>query len=113
MGNTMTVAAFCKLLMDNRTVGLSMTILASGQLPMDRMAFGTGQGRMFCLVRQQQLVCLVMAAGTNLFGLGNRIGNLKRGVDWMAGKTGRRFQNHHGAVVFMAFSTLGDAPMFF
>jgi hypothetical protein len=51
MGNTMTVTAFCKLLMNRGTVGFSMAILAGRQLmTMGRMALGAGQGRMFCLV---------------------------------------------------------------
>ena len=76
MGNTMTVAAFCKLFMDGCTVRFSMAILTCRQLAVGRMALGAGQGGMLCLMILQQLVCLVMTAGADLFGLGDGIGDL-------------------------------------
>jgi hypothetical protein len=61
---------------------------------MGRMALGAVQGRMFCLVLLQQLVCLVMATSTDLFYLGNRIGYLKRSVYRMAGEPLFRLSCH-------------------
>ena len=75
MRNTMTVTAFSKLFMDGCTVRLSMAILACRQLAMGRMALGAGQGSMLCRVILQQLVCLAMTAGADLFGLGDGIGD--------------------------------------
>lgn len=113
MGNAMTVTAFCKLLMNYFTVRLPMTIMTGRQLAMGRVTLGAGQGRMFCLMLLQQLVCLVMTPCTDLFGLGNRIGDLKRGVHWMAGQAVGCFNCCHGTVIFMAISTLGYTPVFF
>lgn len=113
MGYTMTVTAMCKLFMNYGIVGLSMAILTGRQLAMGRMTLGAGQGRMFRLVLLQQLVCLVMTPGTDLFGLCKRIGYLKRCMHRMAGQTVRHFQSCHGTVIFVAISTLGYAPVFF
>ena len=112
MGNAMTVTAFCKLTMDGCTMRFSMAILACRQLAVGRMALGTGKGGMFCLVILQQLICLCMTAGTDLFALGDGVGDFQRGVDRMAGQTVRRFQCCHRAVIFMAFRTLGDTAVF-
>ena len=73
MGNTMTVTALCKLFMDGGTVRLAMAILACRQLAVRRMTLGAGQGRMFCLVVLQQLVCFFMTSGADLFVLGHGI----------------------------------------
>ena len=113
MGNTMTISAFCKLFMNYSTVRLSMAILTGGQLAMGRMTLGAGQGRVLSLMRLQQLVSLLMTAGADLLALSDGIGDIKRGVHGMTGKTVRGFQHCHGTVVLMAFGTLGDATMFF
>ena len=113
MGNTMTFTAFCILFVNYRTVRLSMAILAFRKLTVGRMTLGAGKSRVLCHMLLQQLICLFMTAGTDFLGLGNRIGDLQRGVHRVAGQTVRGFQYCHGAVVFVAFSTLGDTAMFF
>ena len=73
MGNTMTVTALSKLFMYGCTVRLAMAIQAYRQLAVGRMTLGAGQGRMFCLVILQQLVCIFMTSGADLFALGGGI----------------------------------------
>ena len=113
MGNTMTVTAFCILFMNCNTVWFSMAILAFRKLTMCRMTLCAGEGRVFCDMILQQLICLVMTTGTDFLALGNRIGYLQRGVHRVARQTVRGCQYCHGAVIFVTFSTLGNAAMFF
>jgi hypothetical protein len=67
---------------------------------------------MFCDIVTQQLVSLFMAAATDFLGLVWRIGNLKRGMDRMAGQTVRRFKLSQRAVIFMTFKAYWNASMF-
>ena len=113
MGNTMTVSAFCKLFMNYIAMRLSMAVLTGRQMSMSRMTLGAGQGRVLCLMRLQQLVGLLMTAGTDLLALGDGIGDFKRCVHGMTGQTARGFQYCHGTVVLMTFRTLRNPPMFF
>ena len=113
MGNTMTIAALRIFIMNCITVWLTMAILAFRQLAVGRMTLGTGKSSMLCDANLQQLESLPMTTGTDLFRLGDWIGNSQRGVHWMAGKAIRNFKSCHGAVVLMAFSTLRDAPVLF
>ena len=103
MGNTMTITAFCKLIMNCRAVWLSVAFLASRQLAMAGMAFGACQGRMLCLTYLQQLVWLVMTAGTDFLALGNGIGDIKRGVHRVTSQTVRSSHCYHGAMVLVTF----------
>jgi len=112
MRNSMTSTAFCILFMNRSVVRFPMAFLAGRQLTMVRVAFGAGQNRMFSLACLQQLVCLVMTAGADLFALGCGIGDIKRGVHRVTGQTVKRFKCCHGTMVLMTFCTLGDATMF-
>ena len=85
MGDAMTVAAFCELFMDYGAVGLTMAILARGNLTVLRMAFHAGKGRMLCHIIFQQLIRLLMTAGADLFGFRNRIRDVQRSMHRMAG----------------------------
>ena len=113
MGNTMAVAAFFKLFMNCRIMQRAMAIHTDRQMPVLGMTLGTGKGRMLCLTRLQQLICIFMTAGADLLGLGKGIGDLQRGMHRMAGQTVRSVQYCHGTVVLVAFRTCRDAAMFF
>jgi hypothetical protein len=54
-----------------------------------------------------------MTTGTDLLGLGKRIGDLQRGMHGMAGQAVRGIKYCHGTVVLVAFITHGNAAMFF
>lgn len=67
---------------------------------------------MLCDIVTQQLVSLFMAAATDFLGLIWRIGNLKRGMNRMAGQTVWRFKLSQRTVIFMTFKAYWNASMF-
>jgi hypothetical protein len=112
MGYAMTITTAGKFLMDRGAVGHTVAFLAGWQLPVGRMTFCTGQGRMLCLPGLQHIVCLIMTTGAYYLILGNGIGDIERGVNRMTGQAVRGRKNCHGAVVFMALVTLRNTAMF-
>ncbi len=113
MGNTVTVTAFFKLFMNCRIMWSAMAIHTLRQMAVLWMALGAGKGRMLCSASLQQFICLIMTTGTDLLGLGKRIGDLQRGMHGMAGQAVRGIKYCHGTVVLVAFITHGNAAMFF
>ena len=87
MGNIMASAACLVLIMDRCTVRLSVTLLTGHQLPMIRMAFGTGQGGMLGLLDCQLIVRISVATAADFFILVKGIRYLQRCMYRMAGKT--------------------------
>ena len=73
----------------------------------------TGKGGVLCYTFFQQLICIFMTAGTDLFSLGNGIRYLEGSVYRMAGQAVRGVKGRQGAVVLVTFSTLGDASVLF
>ena len=87
MGNIMAGTACLIFIMDRCTVRLSVTLLTGHQLPMIRMAFGTGQGRMLSLLDCQLIVRICVATTTDFLILVKGIRYLQRCMYRMAGET--------------------------
>lgn len=67
---------------------------------------------MLCDIVTQQLVSLFMAATADFLGLIWRIGNLKRGMNRMAGQTVRHFKLSQRTVILMTIKAYWDAAVF-
>lgn len=112
MGNAVARTAGGIFLVNCRAVRFTMAVLASGNLAMRRMTPCTGQAVMQGPVGLKQPISLLVTSAAQSLALRNRVGDHKRRMDRVAGKTIRNIHDHCRTMRVVTFGADRNSAMF-